>query len=34
MYDLVQKIHHRVGGQLKLSWTPVRYPAVPVAKWS
>ena len=32
MYDLVQKIHHRVGGQLKLSWTPVRYPAVPVAK--
>lgn len=30
LYDLVQKVHARVGGQLKLSWAPIRYPAVPV----
>lgn len=30
MYDLVQKVHERVGGQLRLSWSPVRYPAIPV----
>lgn len=30
MYDLVQKVHERVGGQLRLSWSPIRYPAVPV----
>lgn len=36
LYDLVQKVHERVGGQLKLSWSPIRYPAVPVelsASW-
>ena len=30
LYDLVQKVHKRVGGQIKLSWSPIRYPAVPV----
>ncbi len=34
IYDLVQKVHKRVGGQLKLSWTPIRYPAVPVEQSS
>ena len=30
LYDLVQKVHERVGGQVRLSWSPVKYPAVPV----
>lgn len=30
LYDLVQKVHERVGGQVRLSWAPIRYPAVPV----
>lgn len=30
LYDLTQKIHERVGGQTRLSWSPVRYPAIPV----
>lgn len=30
LYDLVQKVHERVGGQLSLSWTPIRYRALPI----
>jgi Mg-chelatase subunit ChlD len=33
LYDLVQKVHERVGGQLRLSWSPVKYRAVPVSKF-
>ncbi|GAB3773487.1 hypothetical protein GCM10027600_34960 [Nocardioides ginsengisegetis] len=29
LYDLVEKIHERVGGQVRLSWSPVRYRAIP-----
>lgn len=32
LYDLVQKIHERAGSQVRLSWSPIRYPAVPVAR--
>lgn len=32
LYDLTQKIHERVGGQLRLSWSPIRYPAIPVSQ--
>ncbi len=34
LYDLVQKIHERVGGQLRLSWAPIKYPAVPVSEFN
>jgi hypothetical protein len=30
LYDLTQKVHERVGGQVRLSWSPIKYPAVPV----
>ena len=34
LYDLVQKIHERVGGQLRLSWAPIKYNAVPVSDFN
>jgi hypothetical protein len=30
LYDLVQKIRQRVGGQVRLSWAPIQYRAIPV----
>ncbi|WP_370247106.1 cutinase family protein [Nocardioides sp.] len=32
LYDLVQQINARTGGQLRLSWTPIRYPAIAVPR--
>ncbi len=30
LYDFVEKVNQRVGAQVRLSWAPVVYPAVPV----